>query len=131
MSAEAYVFKNKNLFLMKVNFSFRMAYDPNDAELQDALKYLALPTEEKLKLRSQAFDAKKACWVPDAKEVFIAGEIVSTKGETSVVKTARGEVTINYQIYRSYYSIFCCCLGCDSQNRTYSTNESTKIYVLR
>lgn len=69
-----------------------MAYDPNDAELKDALKYLVLPTEEKLKLRSQAFDAKKACWIPDAKEVYIAGEIVETKGDQTVVKTAKGEV---------------------------------------
>lgn len=73
-------------------------YDPNDAELKDALKYLALPTEEKLKLRSQAFDAKKACWVPDAKEVYIAGDIVETKGDQTVVQTARGEVMINHEI---------------------------------
>lgn len=75
-----------------------MMYDPNDAELKDALKYLALPTEEKLKLRSQAFDAKKACWVPDAKEVYIAGDIVETKGDQTVVQTARGEVMINHEI---------------------------------
>lgn len=71
-----------------------MAHDPNDPEVQDALKYLILPTEEKLKLRSQPFDAKKACWVPDQKEVYIAGEIVETKGDQTVVKTARGEVCI-------------------------------------
>ena len=74
-----------------------MMYDPNDTELKDALKYLALPTEEKLKLRSQAFDAKKACWVPDAKEVYIAGEIVETKGDQTVVQTSRGEVIINHE----------------------------------
>lgn len=72
----------------------RMAHDPNDPEIIDALKYLVLPTEEKLKLRSQAFDAKKACWVPDQKEVYIAAEIVETKGDQTVVKTARGEVRI-------------------------------------
>jgi myosin heavy subunit len=68
-----------------------MCYDPNDAELKDALKYLALPTEEKLKLRSQPFDGKKAVWVPDAKEVYVAGDIVETKGDQTVVKTAKGE----------------------------------------
>jgi hypothetical protein len=73
-----------------------MMYDPNDPELKDALKYLALATDEKLKLRSQPFDAKKACWVPDAKEVYIAADIVETKGEQTVVKTSRGEVIINY-----------------------------------
>jgi len=71
-------------------------YDPNDPELKDALKYLALATDEKLKLRSQPFDAKKACWVPDAKEVYIAADIVETKGQQTVVKTSRGEVIINY-----------------------------------
>lgn len=73
-----------------------MAFDPNDSELKESLKYLVLPTEEKLKLRSQAFDAKKACWVPDAKEVYIGGEIVEVKGDQTVVKTSRGEVIINY-----------------------------------
>jgi hypothetical protein len=77
-----------------------MATDPNDPEIKESLKYLVLPTEEKLKLRSQAFDAKKACWVPDPKEVYIAGEIIEVKGDQTVVKTARGEViTINNEIY--------------------------------
>ena len=72
-----------------------MASDPNDPEVKESLRYLILPTEEKLKLRSQPFDAKKACWVPDAKEVFIAGEIVEVKGDQTVVKTGRGEVSIH------------------------------------
>jgi hypothetical protein len=76
-----------------------MMYDPNDSELKESLKYLALPTEEKLKLRSQAFDAKKACWIPDAKEVYIAAEIVETKGDQTVAKTSRGEVIINYEMF--------------------------------
>ncbi|CAF0997372.1 unnamed protein product [Adineta steineri] len=68
-----------------------MALDPNDPEIKESLKYLVLPTEEKLKLRSQPFDAKKACWIPDAKEVYIAGDIVETKGDTTIVETAKGE----------------------------------------
>jgi len=76
-----------------------MSYDPNDKELQESLKYLVLPTEEKLKLRSQPFDAKKACWVPDQKEIYVAGEIVEVKGDQTVVKTAKGEVIINYVMY--------------------------------
>ncbi len=81
-------------------------YDPNDPELKEALKYLALATDEKLKLRSQPFDAKKACWVPDAKEVYIAADIVETKGEQTVVKTSRGEVIINSNIYSMKNSFF-------------------------
>lgn len=76
-----------------------MAYDPNDKELQESLKYLVLPTEEKLKLRSQPFDAKKACWIPDQKEVFVAGEVVETKGDQTVVKNSRGEVIIDDENY--------------------------------
>ena len=85
-----------------------MSYDPNDLELQESLKYLVLPTEEKLKLRSQAFDAKKACWVPDQKEVYIAGEIVEVKGDQTVVKNGRGEVissTSSVQINDHSWSI--------------------------
>ena len=75
-----------------------MNHDPNDKELIESLKYLVLPTEEKLKLRSQAFDAKKACWIPDAKEVFIAGEITEVKGDQTVVKNGRGEVMLPDEI---------------------------------
>ncbi|CAF4448893.1 unnamed protein product, partial [Adineta steineri] len=55
-------------------------------------KYLALPSDEKIKLRSQSFDAKKACWVPDPKESFIAAEIESVKDDQVTVKTSKGEV---------------------------------------
>ncbi|CAM4755711.1 unnamed protein product [Rotaria magnacalcarata] len=65
--------------------------DPNNPELIEAMKYLALPAEEKIKLRSQPFDAKKACWVPDPKESFIAADIESTKDDQVTVKTSKGE----------------------------------------
>ncbi|CAF0977389.1 unnamed protein product [Rotaria sordida] len=68
-----------------------MIHDPNDPEFQESMKYLALPTEEKIKLRSQPFDAKKACWIPDPKESFIAAEIESTKDDQVTVKTSKGE----------------------------------------
>ncbi|CAF0715465.1 unnamed protein product [Adineta steineri] len=66
-------------------------HNPNDPELLEAMKYLALPAEEKIKLRSQPFDAKKACWIPDPKESFIAAEIESEKNEQVTVKTSKGE----------------------------------------
>ncbi|CAF1663444.1 unnamed protein product, partial [Adineta ricciae] len=62
-----------------------------DPELKESLRYLVLPTEEKLKLRSQAFDAKKACWIPDPKEVYSAGEILEVKGDQTIVQTPKGE----------------------------------------
>jgi hypothetical protein len=58
------------------------------------LKYLALPTEERIKLQAQPFDGKKQCCAPDPKESFVAAEITSTKGEEVTVKTAKGEVCI-------------------------------------
>jgi hypothetical protein len=67
-------------------------YDHNDPEMVDAMKYLILPPEEKIKLQAQPFDGKKACWAPDAKESYVAGEIVGTKGDDITVKTAKGEV---------------------------------------
>lgn len=69
-----------------------MINDPNDPALAEAMKYLALPAEEKIKLRSQPFDAKKACWVPDPKESFIAADIESIKDDQVTVKTCKGEV---------------------------------------
>ncbi|CAF1111435.1 unnamed protein product [Rotaria sp. Silwood1] len=66
-------------------------YDHNDPEVVEAMKYLILPPEEKIKLQAQPFDGKKACWVPDPKESYVAGEIVSTKGDDVTVKTSKGE----------------------------------------
>ena len=60
--------------------------------MKESLKFLALPTEERIKLQAQAFDAKKQCWVPDVKDSFIAAEITGTKGEEVTVKTAKGDV---------------------------------------
>ncbi|CAF3919996.1 unnamed protein product [Rotaria sp. Silwood2] len=66
-------------------------YDHNDPEVVEAMKYLMLPPEEKIKLQAQPFDGKKACWVPDPKESYVAGEIVSTKGDDVTVKNPKGE----------------------------------------
>ncbi|CAF3451696.1 unnamed protein product [Rotaria socialis] len=68
-----------------------LIYDPNDPELKESMKYLALPPEERLKLQSQPFDGKKQCWAPDAKESFVAAEITDTKGEEVIVKTDKGD----------------------------------------
>lgn len=70
-------------------------YDHNDPETVDAMKYLILPPEEKIKLQAQPFDGKKAVWVPDPKESYVAGEIVSTKGDEVTLKTSKGEVRLN------------------------------------
>lgn len=81
-------------------------HDPNDPELLEAMKYLALPSEEKIKLRAQPFDAKKACWVPDPKESFIAADIESTKDDQVTVKTCKGEVRLDESQYFSIVNLF-------------------------
>jgi myosin heavy chain 6/7 len=69
-------------------------YDHSDPEVVEFMKFLVIPPEEKIKLQAQPFDGKKAVWVPDPKESFVAGEIVSTKGEEVTVKNSKGEVSI-------------------------------------
>jgi hypothetical protein len=58
------------------------------------MKYLALASEERIKLQAQPFDGKKQCWAPDAKESFVAAEITNTKGEEVIVKTSKGDVRL-------------------------------------
>jgi myosin heavy subunit len=65
--------------------------DMRDPEVLESLRYLEVTKEERIKLQSQPFDAKKACWVHHPKEGYIAGEIVSTKGEEVTVKMADNE----------------------------------------
>jgi myosin heavy chain 6/7 len=70
-----------------------MSYaDMNDPEIVESLKYLLVTKEERIKLTSQPFDAKKQCWIPDHKEGFLAAEIQSTAGDDVTVKTSAGEV---------------------------------------
>ncbi len=65
------------------------SYDVNDPDMQ----YLAVDRKKMMKEQNQAFDAKKACWVPDEEQGFRAAEIQSTSGEqVTVVITETKEV---------------------------------------
>ncbi|CAF0942947.1 unnamed protein product [Didymodactylos carnosus] len=66
----------------------------SDPPLDESLRYLRLTSDEKIKLQSQPFDAKKQCWVPDAKECFVEGNIESTKGEEVTVVKDKGEKVV-------------------------------------
>ena len=83
------------LWLLDHPFVFicSVVFDPNDADLKESMKYLALPNEERIKLQAQPFDGKKQCWVPDVKESFLAAEITGTKGEEVTAKTSKGDVS--------------------------------------
>ncbi|KAK6169002.1 hypothetical protein SNE40_020136 [Patella caerulea] len=58
------------------------SYDPNDPDFQ----YLAVDRKKMMKEQTQAFDGKKACWVPDEKDMFLPAEITSSKGDDITVK---------------------------------------------
>ena len=57
------------------------AYDPADPDMQ----YLAIDRKKIMKEQNKAFDAKKACWVPDEEQGFVAGMLQSTKGDDVTV----------------------------------------------
>ena len=82
-------------------------YDQSDPEVVEAMKYLMLPPEEKIKLQAQPFDGKKAVWVPDPKESYVAGEIVSTKGDDVTIKSEKGEVSTEFRRFLiDHYFLF-------------------------
>lgn len=60
-------------------------------EEPDPTEYLFVSMEMKMKVQSQPYDAKTACWVPDDEENFVRGEIRGTKGDLVMV-FARNEV---------------------------------------
>ena len=93
------------------------------------MKFLTIPTDERIKLQAQPFDGKKQCWAPDAKESFVAAEITGTKGEEVTVKTSKGEVGVlktSSSIKTKKFS-----LVTHIEKGRYSTNESTEIQLLR
>lgn len=63
----------------------------NDPEVVESLKYLLVPTEEKIKAQARPFDGKKNFWLPDKTEGFLACELQSEKGDQATVKTSKGE----------------------------------------
>ena len=76
--------------------------DINDPEVIESLKYLQVTKEERVKLSSMPFDAKKACWVPDHKEGYLAAEIQSVKGDEVTVKTSKNEVILFFCFILSF-----------------------------
>ena len=66
-------------------------------------KYLAVDRHKLMKKQTQAFDGKKACWIPDEKEGFIRADIVSSKGDEITVKVLSSGQVIYLFIYLSIY----------------------------
>jgi len=60
-----------------------------DPMLDDPMKYLQVDTAQMLKDQAKAFDAKKFCWVPTAKddeEGYVVGEVVSAAGDVVTIE---------------------------------------------
>ena len=54
----------------------------------DPSEYLYVSLTLKAESASKAYDAKKACWVPCAKDGFVQGEIRAAKGDQITVFAA-------------------------------------------
>ena len=67
--------------------------DPDPAE------FLYVSLTLKAESASKPYDAKKACWVPCAKDGFVQGEIRGAKGDQITVLAANKVMTLiqNYQ----------------------------------
>ncbi|KAH3748163.1 myosin heavy chain, striated muscle-like [Dreissena polymorpha] len=58
----------------------------SDFSADPDFQYLYVDRKKLLKEQTGTFDGKKACWVPDEKDGYAQGEIVSSKGEEITVK---------------------------------------------
>lgn len=58
---------------------------PDVGEDPDPTPYLYVSLEQKRKDQTKPYDGKKMVWIPDEKEGFVIGEIVSTKGDIITV----------------------------------------------
>jgi myosin heavy chain 6/7 len=62
-------------------------------------QYLRRTREQMLEEQSRPYDSKKNCWVPDAEEGYVPGEIKERKGDQVVVVTSKGnEVTLKAEL---------------------------------
>ncbi len=62
------------------------------AEDPDPSQYLIVSLEMKRKDQTKPYDGKKMVWVPDDKECYLLGNIVSTKGDMVTVEIKGEEV---------------------------------------
>ncbi|XP_063612890.1 myosin heavy chain, muscle-like [Penaeus indicus] len=58
----------------------------------DPSEWLYVSAEQKLLDQNKPYDPKKFCWVPDAKEGYLQGEIQEAKGDLMTVTLSTGEV---------------------------------------
>ncbi|XP_066265403.1 myosin-16-like [Branchiostoma lanceolatum] len=105
------------------------AYGPS-LEDQPSERFLFGDPEDMKKLRSAPYDAKKNCWVPDEKEVFIEAEIKAKKGDQVTVTTRLGNTfTVKESVIQEMNPPKFACAE-DMANMTY-LNEASVMNNLR
>ncbi|XP_034567845.1 myosin heavy chain, fast skeletal muscle-like [Notolabrus celidotus] len=68
-----------------------MSSDAEMAQFGPAAVFLRKPEKERVEAQNRPFDARTACFIPDAKELYIRGTIQSKEGGQVIVKTAADE----------------------------------------
>ncbi|XP_062294436.1 myosin heavy chain, fast skeletal muscle-like [Scomber scombrus] len=69
-----------------------MSSDAEMAQYGPAAIFLRKPEKERVEAQNRPFDARTACFVPDAKELYIKGVIQQRDGGQVTVKTEAGEI---------------------------------------
>lgn len=72
-----------------------MSSDAEMAQYGPAAVYLRKPEKERLEAQNRPFDARAACFVPDAKELYVKGVVQSREGHLVHVKTQTDEVGLD------------------------------------
>lgn len=71
-----------------------MSSDAEMAQYGPASIFLRKPEKERVEAQNRPFDARTACFVSDAKELYIKGVIQQREGGQVTVKTEAGEVNL-------------------------------------
>lgn len=78
-----------------------MSSDAEMAQYGPAAAFLRKPEKERVEAQNRPFDARTACFVPDAKELYIKGVIQKKEGGKVTVKTEADEVKVRFMIKKS------------------------------
>lgn len=85
-----------------------MSSDAEMAQYGPAAIYLRKPEKERLEAQNRPFDARTACFVPDAKELYVKGVVQSREGGQVSVKTQADEVGLEIRTRSTFTSAFKC-----------------------
>lgn len=92
-----------------------MSSDAEMAQYGPAAIFLRKPEKERVEAQNRPFDARTACFVPDAKQLYIKGVIQKKEGGQVTVKTEADEVNTSvYSICDLYqHALHYCWCGAD------------------